>query len=32
LVMSMAGRATSIDQLDGQGVPTLRSRVHVTKA
>ncbi len=28
LVMSMAGRAPYIEQLDGPGVPTLRARVH----
>jgi len=28
LVMSMAGRAPYVDQLDGPGVPTLRTRVH----
>ena len=28
LVMSMAGRAPYIDELDGPGVPTLRARVH----
>ena len=28
LVMSMAGRAPYVDQLDGPGVPTLRARVH----
>jgi hypothetical protein len=27
LVMSMAGRAAYIDQLDGPGAPTLRARV-----
>ncbi|UZN02864.1 hypothetical protein [Cellulomonas sp. S1-8] len=27
LVMSMAGRATYVDELDGPGVPTLRERV-----
>jgi hypothetical protein len=32
LVMSMAGRAPYIDQLDGPGVPTLRARVHCTAA
>jgi uncharacterized protein (TIGR03083 family) len=32
LVMSMAGRALYIDQLDGPGVPTLRARVHSTEA
>src|ERR1019366_6089813 len=32
LVMSMAGRAPYIDQLDGPGVPTLRARVHSTAA
>ena len=32
LVMSMAGRAPYVDQLDGPGVPTLRSRVHGTAA
>jgi uncharacterized protein (TIGR03083 family) len=32
LVMSMAGRAPYIDQLDGPGVPTLRARVHGTAA
>jgi uncharacterized protein (TIGR03083 family) len=30
LVMSMAGRAPYVDQLDGPGVPTLRMRVHDT--
>lgn len=30
LVMSMAGRAPYLDQLDGPGVPTLRARVHST--
>jgi len=30
LVMSMAGRAPYVDQLDGPGVPTLRARVHGT--
>ncbi len=30
LVMSMAGRAPYIDQLDGPGVPTLWARVHGT--
>jgi uncharacterized protein (TIGR03083 family) len=30
LVMSMAGRAPYIHQLDGPGVPTLRTRVHGT--
>jgi uncharacterized protein (TIGR03083 family) len=30
LVMSMAGRVPYVDQLDGPGVPTLRSRVHGT--
>ncbi|MGB6771613.1 MAG: hypothetical protein WBF51_06365, partial [Candidatus Dormiibacterota bacterium] len=28
LVMSMAGRAPYLDQLDGPGVATLRARVH----
>ncbi len=28
LVMSMAGRAAYLDQLDGPGAPTLRERVH----
>lgn len=32
LVMSMAGRAPYVDQLDGPGVPTLRARVHGTQA
>jgi uncharacterized protein (TIGR03083 family) len=32
LVMSMAGRAAYVDQLDGPGVPTLRARVHGTAA
>jgi uncharacterized protein (TIGR03083 family) len=32
LVMSMAGRASYTDQLDGPGVPTLRTRVHGTPA
>jgi uncharacterized protein (TIGR03083 family) len=32
LVMSMAGRAPYVDQLDGPGVATLRSRLHGTKA
>ncbi len=32
LVMSMAGRATYVDQLDGPGMPTLRTRVRVTTA
>lgn len=32
LVMSMAGRATYIDQLDGTGVATLRARVHEVEA
>lgn len=31
LVMSMAGRAPFVDQLDGPGVPTLRARVHGTR-
>jgi uncharacterized protein (TIGR03083 family) len=31
LVMSMAGRAPYVDQLDGPGVPTLRTRVHGTE-
>jgi uncharacterized protein (TIGR03083 family) len=31
LVMSMAGRAPYVDQLDGPGVPTLRARVHGTE-
>ncbi|MFZ0168369.1 MAG: maleylpyruvate isomerase family mycothiol-dependent enzyme [Candidatus Dormiibacterota bacterium] len=30
LVMSMAGRAAYVDQLDGPGVATLRARVHGT--
>ena len=30
LVMSMAGRAPYVDQLEGPGVPTLRARVHGT--
>ena len=30
LVMSMAGRAPYLDQLDGPGVPTLRTRVNGT--
>ena len=30
LVMSMAGRVSSLDQLDGPGVPILRARVHGT--
>ena len=30
LVMSMAGRVPYVDQLDGSGVPTLRTRVHGT--
>ena len=30
LVMSMAGRAPYLDQLDGPGVPTLRTRVDAT--
>ncbi|GAA1141580.1 maleylpyruvate isomerase family mycothiol-dependent enzyme [Nesterenkonia lutea] len=30
LVMSMAGRVAYLDQLDGPGVPTLRSRLHNT--
>lgn len=32
LVMSMAGRAPYLDQIDGPGVPTLRSRLHGTTA
>jgi uncharacterized protein (TIGR03083 family) len=32
LVMSMAGRAAYVDQLDGPGAPTLRTRVHGTAA
>ncbi len=32
LVMSMAGRAPYVDQLDGPGVPTLQARVHGTTA
>jgi uncharacterized protein (TIGR03083 family) len=32
LVMSMAGRAPYLDQLDGPGVPTLRARVQGTEA
>lgn len=32
LVMSMAGRDTYLDQLDGPGVPTLRSRLEGTAA
>jgi uncharacterized protein (TIGR03083 family) len=32
LVMSMAGRAPYVDQLDGPGVPTLRARVDGTPA
>ena len=32
LVMSMAGRAPYVDQLDGPGVPTLRARVNCTAA
>ncbi len=32
LVMSMAGRAPYLDQLDGPGVATLRTRVHGTAA
>ena len=32
LVMSMAGRAPYVDQLDGPGVPTLRTRVHGSAA
>jgi uncharacterized protein (TIGR03083 family) len=32
LVMSMAGRAPYVDQLDGPGVPTLRARVKGTAA
>lgn len=31
LVMSMAGRAPYVDQLEGPGVPTLRARVHYTE-
>src|ERR1019366_6518064 len=30
LVMSMADRVPYVDQLDGSGVPTLRTRVHGT--
>lgn len=30
LVMSMAGRTAYLDQLDGPGVPTLRTRLHST--
>jgi uncharacterized protein (TIGR03083 family) len=32
LVMSMAGRAPYVEQLDGPGLPTLRMRVHGTEA
>jgi uncharacterized protein (TIGR03083 family) len=32
LVMSMAGRTSYLDQLDGPGVPTLRSRIRSTAA
>ena len=32
LVMSMAGRAPYVDQLDGPGIPTLRERVQATAA
>jgi uncharacterized protein (TIGR03083 family) len=32
LVMSMAGRAPYVDQLDGPGVPTLKARAHSTTA
>ncbi len=32
LVMSKAGRAPFVDQLDGPGVPTLRARVHGAEA
>lgn len=32
LVMSMAGRAPNLEQLDGPGVPMLRSRLHGTAA
>jgi uncharacterized protein (TIGR03083 family) len=32
LVMSMAGRAPYVEELDGPGVPILRSRVHGTAA
>jgi len=32
LVMSMAGRAPYVGQLDGPGVPTLQARVHSTSA
>ena len=32
LVMSMAGRAPYVDQLDGPGVPILRARVTGTEA
>lgn len=32
LVMSMAGRAPYVDQLDGPGVPILRSRLHAGEA
>jgi uncharacterized protein (TIGR03083 family) len=32
LVMSMAGRAPYVDQLDGPGVPTLRARVQGSEA
>ena len=30
--MNMAGGTSYVDELDGPGVPTLRTRVHVTKA
>jgi hypothetical protein len=30
LVMTMAGRASYLPDLDGPGVPTLRSRIHTT--
>lgn len=32
LVMSMAGRGAYLDQLDGAGVPMLRSRLHDTRS
>jgi uncharacterized protein (TIGR03083 family) len=32
LVMSMAGRISYLDELDGPGVPTLRSRIQATAA
>lgn len=32
LVMSMAGRAPYLDQLDGPGLPTLRARLHSSTA